>query len=349
MDTTLQWLLDHAGPVIKYRVISELCKNSDDQHREEALRDLLALPEMKKRLVQLEHQDINKIHGATSDCFENALPMVLDFGLNIAVPEFCRCININQIISHYEALDADDPYYEGCKQIMYPLLYRAGYRNVELENYIQKRINHVSDFTEKMDFDIYDDAEKHKSRPKTYRDRPVVRKELFADYNYKFPLIYDIIGFAEMYRNADTECQNKIYSVIRYILSPEYNNFVVHYGAIQLPNKRYHAIGWDCMLPLFYADRGHQSLSMYLHRLEMFSLFPCVVQSAWFQTALAFFEQCKITENTFTLRKDYLTELKNYCWFLGGHMGLGEDRRKDYQQIESTFRILKIKRNAGLC
>jgi hypothetical protein len=342
MDNTIHWLLAHAGPVIRYRVINEFCENSDDQQREEAIRDLLALPEMQKRLAQLANQDIDKIHGATFDCFENSLPMVLDFGLNNTNIEFCRCINIDQLIGYYE--DS-----EGCQQIMYPLLYRAGYRNVELENYIKKRLNHVSEFTDKMDFDIYDDEEKHKSRPKTYRDRPVVRAELFADGNYRFPQIYDIIGFAELYKTADAEYQNKINSVIQYILAPEYNKFVGHYGAILLPNKRYHAIGWDCMLPLFHTDYGHQSLSMYVHRLEMFSVFPCVVQSAWFKTALAFFERCKTTENTYALGKDYLIELKNSCWFIGSHLGLGEDRRRYYQEIESTFRILRIKRNAGLC
>jgi len=342
MDNTIQWLLDHAGPVIRYRVINEFLENSDDRQRKEALTELLALPEMQRRLSQLEHQDIDKIHGATFDCFENSLPMVLDFGLNTDVPEFSRCIDVDQLISHYENN-------EGCQPIMYPLFYRAGYRNVELEKYIKKRIDHISEFTDKMDFDIYDDEEKHKSRPKTYRNRPVVRKELLVDDNYKLPTIYDMIGFAQMYKTADAEYQNKINSVIRYILSPEYNKFVVHYGTIQLPDKRYHAIGWDCMLPMFYTDSGHQSLSMYLHRLEMFSLFPCVVQSEWFQTALARFEQCKTTENTYVVSKDYLIEIRNYCWFMAGHMGLGENRRKDYQEIESTFRILKIKRNAGLC
>jgi len=342
MNTTHQWLLDHAGPVIRYRILNELCENSDDQLRNEALTDLLALPEMQRRLSQLANQDIDKIHGATSDCFENALPMVLDFGLNTNVPEFFRCLNIDQLISYYENK-------EGCQQIMYPLLYRAGYRNIELVNYIKKRIDHVSEFTDKMDFNIYDNEEKHKGRPKTYRDRPVVRKELLVDENYKLPTIYDIIGFAELYKTADEEYCNKIDSIIRYILAPEYNKFVIHYGAIQLPNKRYHAIGWDCMLPLFYANHGHQSLSMYLHRLEMFSVFPCVVQSAWFQTALVRFEQCKTTKNTYILGKDYLIELRNYCWFMAGHMGLGEDRRRYYQEIESTFRIIKIKRNAGVC
>jgi hypothetical protein len=268
--------------------------------------------------------------------------MVLDFGLNTNDREFYRCINIDHLINYYENS-------EGCQQIMYPLLYKAGYRNIELENYIKRRIDHVSEFTDKMDFDIYDDEEKHKSRPKTYRDRPVVRAELFVNGNYKFPQIYDIIGFAELYKTADEEYRNKIMSIIRYILAPEYNKFVGHYGAIRLPNKRYHAIGWDCMLPLFHADCGHQSLSMYMHRLEMFSVFPSVVQSAWFQTALTFFEQCKTANNAYLLGKDYLIEIRNYCWFMAGHLGLGENRRKNYQEVESTFRIVKIKMNAGLC
>ncbi len=80
------WALvyDSAGSATKYRVTNELCEERDDHKRREALWDivLLALPEMKKRLCQLEYQDIDRIHGVTSDCLENTSPLVLDFGLN---------------------------------------------------------------------------------------------------------------------------------------------------------------------------------------------------------------------------------------------------------------------------
>lgn len=347
MDRTIHWLLEHAGPVIKYRVINEFCENISEQNRQEALFNLLEWPETKKRLSQLKCQDMDKIHGATLDCFENSLPMVLDFGIRKDVLESCGCIDVNRIIEHYETLADENPYHNSYKKIMYPILFKAGYQNSEIVNYLRKRIDVIFEFTCKMDFDIYDSIEKYKSLPKNYRDRPVVKRELFQDYDYVFPQIYDIIGFAEMYQVTTPEYQEKINNIINYIISPEYNKFAIHYGVIQLPNKRYSAVGWDCLLPLFYADCGHRSLSMYLHRLEMFSVFPCVVQSEWFQTALKRFDSCKTDHGTFILEKEFLTE-KNHCWFLGEHMGLGESRRKNYQEAESTFRILKIMKNARL-
>jgi hypothetical protein len=124
-------------------------------------------------------------------------------------------------------MSSEKSYY---KLEMYPLFLKAGYKNHEIIDYISKRIDYVSEFTKKMDFNIYDDIEKHKNMPETYRDRPVIKEELFTDDGFRLPMIYDIIGFSEMYRIGNDAIKEKIDQIIRYIFTPEYNRFTPFYG-----------------------------------------------------------------------------------------------------------------------
>lgn len=79
---------------------------------------------------------------------------------------------------------------------------------------------------------------------------------------------------------------------------------------------------------------------------ELFSRFGVARESIWFQDALSMLEQSRTERGTYRFPSDHLKEKRNsYHLYGGAHMGLGENRRKrDWIEVESTFRMLNIKR-----
>ena len=100
MDNAINWLLDNAGLVIKYRTLKELCENVDKTELENIFKKVLELPETKKRIERLKEStndtNIYNTHGGRYDFFETSLPMVLDFGLTKETG-LDKYININEI------------------------------------------------------------------------------------------------------------------------------------------------------------------------------------------------------------------------------------------------------------
>ena len=349
MNAALQFLLDNGGPVIRYRTLKELCDNADSGQMEEALQAVLAFPETQKRLERLQKQDLHNIHGATADCFENSLAMISDFGLSAANFDLAASIHVRDVIELYESLVHADRKNRHYQLTIYPFLLRLGFRDQELLNFIHERIEWISSFTREMDFAIYDDPAKHQGMPKNYRDRPVIRDGLYVDYDFKLPLIYDVIGMTAIYGESDECTRIKIDGILRYILTDAYHTFVVHYG-IAKANGRYFAMGWDCLLPYFSEKANFiQSKSLYVQRLSLFSVFPAVRSSAWFKNGVEdLLTNFHTSRDTYLFPKDYVCESdKNWC--LGSHMGLGENRRKSsWREVESTFWALLLKKNAGV-
>ena len=78
----LEWLLQNAGSIIRYRTITELVKESDE-NKIEPLRNKL----LSDGLVQfwLDHLvpnfDKNVMHSGKSEAFENAMGKLYEFGL----------------------------------------------------------------------------------------------------------------------------------------------------------------------------------------------------------------------------------------------------------------------------
>ena len=80
--------------------------------------------------------------------------------------------------------------------------------------------------------------------------------------------------------------------------------------------------------------------------VELAARFESARRSEWFYTALADLEKHRTDEDTCRFPWEYLREKRNSDYiYQGAHMGLGENRRKrSWTEIESTFRMLNIKR-----
>jgi hypothetical protein len=326
--------MENAGPVVRYRTMTELMNVNDAELLRNTLSDVLSLPQTQKRLTQLKNLDFNRIHGSDSTHLENVLPMLNDFGLYFGMDSFLNDVKNNS--SESEAFYGNANY-NGI--ISYPFLLRSRYPINGLLEFVIERINTIYDFTRRMDFDIYDDAANHKNVPKPFRDRPIIKPSVACGNICRLPLIYDIVAMAEVYNRVPADIKHKIDNIVGYILSHNYDTVVFGYGILSAGSRKYYSMGWDCKKP-FNDDQDYSYPN--LHRLLLYSCFPTAVKSIWIKNAIDFLTQYKTSNGTYVFPKDYLRETDSN-WVLGSHMSLAENRRKkDWIEIESTFYMQKL-------
>lgn len=283
----------------------------------------------------------DKVHGAKNERLENILPMLLDRGMDRTFPTFDAVFSKVPQILHERNYWGVDRYHSFADIVLVPFLLAAGYRDPSIISFYKKRLSLTSEFCSHMDYDIFGDQNGYKSIPQTFCDRKVIRPELYTNGEYRYPLIYDLYAHAVMYKSLDDTERVQVDNVIHYVLAEPYQQFPFGYGILVEPNNRsrYHAMGWDCVLP---------SLSDFitapvLHRMELLAAFPIAVKSKWYQTGLSILDSCQDDSGIYMLPKDALNE-KEACWLLGNHMGLDENRRKKgWLLVESTFRALRLK------
>lgn len=346
MEKAIAYLLENAGPVIRYRILTELIDTPDLDANEEVRKEVLALDETKKRFDFLSSgaklDDFYGIHGATNEHMENALSRVLDFGITKGVHTFDTAMKpVIDRVRTVRVFKSDHVFYQFGDIIIVPFLYKAGYREDWIVNHMQKRVELLSSFAIKKDYNIFDESKDYKGIPVAYRNRKVISPELYAEGEFRIPLIYDLFGLAEMMTECDVETKEKIESVITYIFDPRYNEFDKGYGILYNGKNHYYAMGWDARLP---QDEEDTISSNTLQKLELMAHFKTTVNHEWFQRNMAKIEAYKTERETYLLPKEALKE-RIGCWVLGHHMSLGENRRKKiWRELESTFRVLKIRK-----
>jgi hypothetical protein len=78
------------------------------------------------------------------------------------------------------------------------------------------------------------------------------------------------------------------------------------------------------------------------------SHFDTARSSKWFEQRMDYLESFK-KGSIYDFPKSFLTEAKNKYYVGGGHMGLGENRRKkSWSTIESTAWMMRILHNSGI-
>jgi len=329
----VQWLSENASPVICCRTHRELIGSNDKVVLRDATAAVSALPQTLKRLALLRDLDYGRVHGSDSTYLENVLPMLADFGLNYGSEIFKREVKPETLSDNPH----DNFHYD--KVISTPFLLQAKFPINGLVDFAIERINTIYDFTQHMNYDIYDDIKKYSGVPKSFRSRPLLKPELANGTVCKLPVIYDVLSMAEVYSRVSGDIRAKTDNIINYVISPEYDIVVPMYGILRSEHRKYYAMGWDCKKP-FNDNHGFEYPN--LHRLLLYSRFPSAAKSTWFQNAIDFLMQYKTTNDTFIFPKDYLPE-KDCNWILGTRMSLGENRRKkQWAEVESTFYMLKL-------
>lgn len=341
---SIDFLINNGGPVIKYRTITELQKSSDRQLLESAKNELLELKETKQRLLHLQSKeklhDFNGAHGSTIHHLENSLPMLLDFGIKKGIEPFDELVE--PILERLKKpfFSKDHVFTKFIDIIIIPFLYKAGFRDKWVVDFMYNRLETLYNFTVQKSYDIYDENTLYKGIPKPFRNRKIIKPSLYPHGNFKFPLIHDFYGIAEISKEADDETHKKIDTIIEYILDPKYYTLFDGYGILVNGKRGYLAMGWDAKLPL---ETNVIPSSLVLHRLELMAHFKNAANHEWFYDNIRRLENFRTNKGTYILPKETLQE-KQGCWVKARHMGLGENRRKKLAlELESTFRVMKIK------
>jgi hypothetical protein len=147
---------------------------------------------------------------------------------------------------------------------------------------------------------------------------------------------------------SDTELKSKIEAIIEYIMTPEYQKLPWGYGLMLVPPNTYYSMGWSVKLSRFFMQEIPNGIDPILWETELMSHFDTARSSKWFEQRMDYLESFK-KGSIYDFPKSFLTEAKNKYYVGGGHMGLGENRRKkSWSTIESTAWMMRILHNSGI-
>ena len=218
-----------------------------------------------------------------------------------------------------------------------------GYPDDAIGVCLTRRLETLYALAETGNHDIYIDQD-------TFGDYPnnPFRKRRFVDprFNGTLPSIHDIYALAHYPRTLlDAATQDKINTVITYILHPDYQALEDGYGVMRAGPRRYFSMGWSVHLPGYDGfDFDDGRAGMFVQRLELMAHFPTAPDHRWFQESLAHLEGFRRDDGTYRFPSRYLKESSGGYWVSGYYMRLEENRRRrESLTLDSTFRMCEIR------
>jgi hypothetical protein len=374
-SSTAQWLLNHAGAVICYRVASEYPEAREQADAEALLKELPDDATVKQWLDNLKPYESmvearqqgkglgagghsSFLHGSTDLNLEVVLPKLGQLGLHAGMP-----VLDEKTISWLHLLEAgwrrgiDEVqldgghfrsavyFYYDYQLIIASSLALAGYIEHEaVGRVIRSRLDAIYEVLKDGRFDIYEEPGRLSVHPKEWANH-LLKWDIYSDGIIKLPLIHDICGFACLRKRANKEVKRKIGTIIRWILAPEHQRFLYNYGYIRCPDGRGKSVGYKMDLPGYFGhdDQDFDPRGLVLRCWQM-AHFPESREHPWFRKSLQHLESFVTQDGTYVFPKIYLAEARGRgYWIRGWRMGLGENRRNpQWNEIESTFWMFAI-------
>jgi hypothetical protein len=354
MDT-LDWLLDHAGPVIRWRVINELAPEMLSSRKDALTQEVLATPLVKEWLHRLTLGDFltpldaldaaslgrlgGMVHGSKVGCLENVLGKLSEFGLRAGMPALDdRALPLMKIFSWTPYWKNDALFQNAWETLVKSVfswgLLRLGYQpDAAMRDFLFSHLESCHKIARDQVYDLYADENELVGLPKAWHGKPILKQEVMA--NYWLPYIHDLYVFANLPAELlDDASIQKIDELLAYILDPRFQALREGYGYAWIKERRTcYGWGWS---PHFKDNAAC------VQRLELMAHFPRARQSPWFQETMEALETFRTPEGRYSLPAEYLRESEGY-YVSGYGMGLGENRRRSlWNEVESTFRMLKI-------
>ena len=341
-------LFNEGDPILRYLVATRLAKSMSGYNMERLREEMGATKDAAYWFGCLASRDgVGAIHGSKDTCFENAMGKLVSFGLEKGDEELDQGAEV--FVDWIADLGEKGPFDHLIAPIVGAILAWGGYWQVEaVREYWDRRVDDLYGFAVDKDYSIYADKGAYRGIPQAFRDKLLVDPGLYREGKLKLPWIYDVRAFTALRDDsARPEMSRKIDATIDYVLDPGYQDFPKGYGIISLEPRRYCALGWSVWLPGFRGlEMDGFETGCLVQRLEIMSHFPNARSSEWFTNCLAHLESFKTDTGSYLFPKEYLNERKNGYLITGGHMGLGEDRRrKTWRELESTYWMLAIKQN----
>jgi hypothetical protein len=354
----IEWLLKVGGPIIRYRTATELSCSRGNGEQVRLQDELPASPEVRKWLGILGKCPVacGAIHGSRDTHAENAVGKLLEYGLRADVDKF------DQLVRPFLALIQPSDDHELLHEmsagqiaqlVLLPFLIRAGYADdARVSSLFLSRLRALHRTAKRGRYDVLLNEKEKENLPKSWRGKNIYRPEHFSAY--PLPTIYDYYALAH-YPAKDARTVRMIADVVAYLSHAEFQAIPNAY----LWNRargRFHSAGrvWLAVIPQEEAPANRQHQSSYPGRLVLFlelsARFSAARDTDWFRKGVAELEGFRTERGTYQFPSEYLTQKANsYHLYQGNHMGLGENRRRaDALEIESTFRMLRLRKLMGV-
>lgn len=373
-DRLAEWLLVNGGPVVRHRTACELCQDLPHLELERMQRDLLALPLVNQWLGRLELGNLAgslahlnaamlarlgaTVHGSKPTALENVLGRLNELGLRAGIPEFDRrMLPLARIFQWREDWQSGAQFQAAWESLVKSIfawgLLRAGYHpDAAMEDYLCELVDIMHKIARDQVFDIYACGDELKGLPSAWAGKPVIKQEVIAHYH--LPLIHDLYVLASLPGwMVDEATARKIDNIVRYVLDPRFQALQPGFGYAWIKERRtcYHW-GWSPHMCGFAKCewQSENDAGRLVQQLELMAHFRAACDSRWFQAGLRHLEWRRGEQGTYLFPAGYLRDLPAGYYVNGAYLGLGENRRlRRGLEIESTFRMARIRATAGDC
>lgn len=341
------WLVDNAGPIIKYRTLVEILREQDIGRVSDALDGLFLSPMVKKWLDMLKPRlGFHSVHHSMPTAFENSMGKLVQLGLHAGLQPFdSKTLPFRAWLS--DRLKEETPEgvgpWEGFSELLLTsFLAYAGYDDtLPVKTMTKERLRISLAFAETVDFDEF--------YVKDTKKEWLVNSRYYREVENGLPLVHDIRGFASSRWILDEkEYRRMCEKIVSVILSPEYQGLKPGYGYMKYGKTTY-SIGWSVHLPNYSSAPKDGEMSKLLLCLELLAPFGTAREGEWFKNSLKLLEDQMTEDGHYRFPRSWLPEKPSGYWVGGHYMALEDNRRKQSAiDYESTFRVLKIKQLAEM-
>jgi hypothetical protein len=333
---TIEWLFENAGPIIRWRLIRDFGVPVSEAEAEATKRAILESAEVGRWLDNLGGTNV---HGSKDTDAENAMAKLIEYGLCAGMAEFDA-----KMLPYVERMVAGKQGIDGQSFVSLmagPFLIAAGYtKHPAVRAYFRHRLAILYEMASKRDYDLYITPEVKNRVPSAWRDKPVYKPEYYADRVVRLPSCYDLYALAHWPAESSDEGR-QIEEIVAYLADPRFQATPGGY-LWDVEKRRCYAAG-----RVFLACLNENRKVLFL---ELMARFKSCYEQPWFRDTFTDLESYRTDRGTYCFPSEYLVERRNsYYIYNGAHMGLGENRRRrQWREIESTFRMANIKRLMGV-
>ena len=284
------------------------------------------------------------IHNAADECFENIMHKLLSLGVREDDhPLLSECSH--GLIQYMKEHMGDTRFYDTINPaIVCGWLTRMGHTEDIVCRLVLQRIEAVYGFVKEGSYEIYVDTEGYPAIPAARAGHPLVNPALYEGNVWRLPTVHDMFLYARLPQplQDDSSLPGKIDTLTGYILDGRYQRLHLGYGLMLVKPNKYYGMGWSVHLNGYEESGAPPLWESTVWAMELMSHFPRARKSEWFLSTLAHLNQ--FGENgVYEFPPEYISEAKNKYYVGGGHMGLGEDRKKKLsRKLESTAWMMRI-------
>ena len=206
--STVDWLIENGGPVVRYRTACELL---NDAGLAESLSEELLRFDVVQQWLSYLPSDISDrrprgkgvhsifgmgVHGGGNDKLETILGVLLNLGLHAGLAE------LDEKIEPYmrwleEAVERsqEHPFSSFPISIIASRLASLGYKSRAIDTARAMRLSAILEFVRMGSFDIYVEWGGRHKRPEHSKNRQLINPELYKDGRFRLPWHHDIYLF----------------------------------------------------------------------------------------------------------------------------------------------------------